>query len=96
VTTTRNERIEADRSLTSGPILLETKLTRPPLRAEHIVRGDLVELMGAGTARPLTVVTAPPGFGKTTLLAAWIDVAAGRVAWLSLDDGDNDPARFFL
>jgi ATP/maltotriose-dependent transcriptional regulator MalT len=96
VTTTRSERIEADRSLTSGPVLLETKLTRPSLRTEHVVRGDLIEVLRAGTVRPLTVVTAPPGFGKTTLLAAWIDAGAGRVAWLSLDEDDNDPARFFL
>jgi ATP/maltotriose-dependent transcriptional regulator MalT len=96
VTTTRSERIEADRSLTSGPVVLETKLTRPPLRAEHVVRSDLVDLLRAGSERPLTVVTAPPGFGKTTLLAAWIDAGASQVAWLSLDDDDNDPARFFL
>jgi LuxR family transcriptional regulator, maltose regulon positive regulatory protein len=96
VTTTKSERIEADRSLTSGPVLLETKFARPPLRVEHVVRSDLIELLRAGTARPLTVVTAPPGFGKTTLLAAWIDAGVSRVAWLSLDDDDNDPGRFFL
>jgi LuxR family transcriptional regulator, maltose regulon positive regulatory protein len=96
LTATRSERIETDRSLTSGPVLLDTKVTRPPLRAEHIVRSDLVELLREGTARPLTLLTAPPGFGKTTLLAGWIDASGGRVAWLSLDDDDNDPARFFL
>jgi len=49
-----------------------------------------------GVARKLTLLTAPPGFGKTTLLAEWAAAEEGRVvAWLWLDDDDNDPARFF-
>jgi LuxR family maltose regulon positive regulatory protein len=96
VATKTSERVAADRSSAPGPVVLETKLKRPPVRAESVARGELVELLGAGTARPLTVVTAPPGFGKTTLLAAWSAAEAGRVAWLSLDEDDNDPARFFV
>ena len=78
----------------AAPVILETKLRPPPLRVEHVGRIDLVERLAAAVERPLTVVTAPPGFGKTTLVAAW---AAGidRVAWLSLDADDNDPTRFF-
>jgi LuxR family maltose regulon positive regulatory protein len=90
-----SERVESDRSAAAGPIVLETKLTRPPVRAEYVPRHDLVEALRAGASRSLTVLTAPPGFGKTTLLAAW-SADLDRVAWLSLDDDDNDPARFFV
>jgi LuxR family transcriptional regulator, maltose regulon positive regulatory protein len=89
------ERVEADRSNASGPVVLETKLTRPPVRSEHIARAELVQRLRGDTERALTVLAAPPGFGKTTLLAAWL-AEADRVAWLSLDADDNDPARFFL
>jgi LuxR family transcriptional regulator, maltose regulon positive regulatory protein len=76
-------------------VVLETKLTRPRVRSEHVPRRDLLAVLRSGSRR-LTLVAAPPGFGKTTLLAEWAateDVPA--VAWLSLDDDDNDPARFF-
>lgn len=76
-------------------VVLETKLTPPPARSEHVERRDLVAALEAGSARKLTLVAAPPGFGKSTLLAAWSAThAASTVAWLSLDDTDNDPARF--
>ena len=90
-----SERVEADRSKAAGPVVLETKLTRPPVRSEHIARTELVQRLRGDTERALTVLAAPPGFGKTTLLAAWL-AEADRVAWLSLDEDDNDPARFFL
>ena len=89
------ERVEADRSNASGPVVLETKLTRPPVRSEQIARTELLQRLRGDTERALTVLAAPPGFGKTTLLAAWL-AEADRVAWLSLDEDDNDPARFFL
>ena len=76
-------------------VVLETKLTRPRVRAEHVARRDLLDVLRGGS-RKLTLVAAPPGFGKTTLLAEWAAVEDGAaVAWLSLDDDDNDPARFF-
>jgi LuxR family transcriptional regulator, maltose regulon positive regulatory protein len=89
------ERVEADRSNAPGPVVLETKLTRPPVRSEHIARAELVRRLREATERALTVLAAPPGFGKTTLLAGWL-AEADLVAWLSLDEDDNDPARFFL
>src|SRR5262245_10767683 len=77
-------------------VVLETKLTPPRLRPEHVPRRALLAALRAGRARRLTLVAAPPGFGKSTLLAEW---AAAQpepaVAWLSLDENDNDPARFF-
>src|ERR671930_1021951 len=89
------ERVEADRSNASEPIVLETKLTRPPVRSEYVARTDLVERLRRDAERALTVLAAPPGFGKTTLLAGWLTEVDG-VAWLSLDEDDNDPARFFV
>jgi LuxR family transcriptional regulator, maltose regulon positive regulatory protein len=83
------------RPATSEPIIVETKLARPPVRAEHVIRGDLLERLGEGATRKLTLLTAPPGFGKTTLLAEWASDEGRAAAWLSLDDDDNDPARFF-
>jgi LuxR family maltose regulon positive regulatory protein len=77
----------------STPILA-TKLFVPPPRPETVPRPRLTKRLEEGSQRRLTLVCAPAGFGKTTLLGAWL---AGRdlpAAWLSLDEGDNDPARF--
>jgi LuxR family maltose regulon positive regulatory protein len=95
VATKTGERVEADRSKASGPVVLKTKLARPPVRSEYVARTELVERLRGDTERALTVLAAPPGFGKTTLLAAWL-AETDRVGWLSLDEDDNDPARFFL
>jgi LuxR family transcriptional regulator, maltose regulon positive regulatory protein len=76
-------------------VVLETKLTRPHVRPQHVPRRELLAVLGHGSPR-LTLVAAPPGFGKTTLLAEWAAAEDGpAVAWLSLDEDDNDPARFF-
>jgi LuxR family maltose regulon positive regulatory protein len=76
-------------------ILLEAKLTPPRVRPEHVVRHELLALLRATESRTLTLVAAPPGFGKTTLLAQWVASDDGPgAAWLSLDEDDNDPARF--
>jgi len=97
--------------------LLATKLFVAPARAEWVSRPRLLARLnealwqGDRFTRRLTLVSAPAGFGKTTLTAAWIASLAGgspgnpsgggagrprvNVAWLSLDEGDNDPARFF-
>jgi LuxR family maltose regulon positive regulatory protein len=76
-------------------VVLETKLTLPPVRPEHVRRGDLLVALHAGGPRKLTLIAAPPGFGKSTLLAEWaVAEHTPAVAWLSLDEDDNDPARF--
>jgi LuxR family maltose regulon positive regulatory protein len=107
----------------STPILA-TKLYIPPLRPKVVIRPRLIERLNEGLwqsggfARKLTLISAPPGFGKTTLVSSWIydlrftidDLQAeaasqekignpkskivNQVAWLSLDEGDNDPTRF--
>ena len=79
--------------------LLKTKLYIPPTRAELVSRPRLLERLNAGLDRKLTLISAPAGFGKTTLLSEWVaacglDEPKVRVAWLSLDEGDNEPSRF--
>ena len=77
----------------AGP-LLETKLHVPRWRRGLVARPRLSERLSRGAESALTLVSAPAGFGKTTLLAEWVAVAAadGRsLAWLSLDQRDNDP-----
>jgi LuxR family maltose regulon positive regulatory protein len=77
--------------------LLATKLYVPRAPAKPVLRPRLVQQVNEGLARPLTLIAAPAGFGKTTLLSQWhADPARSPwpVAWLSLDASDNDPARF--
>src|SRR4029450_10882923 len=64
-------------------------------RAGFLARPRLLERLTQGTALKLTLVCAPAGFGKTSLLGEWARRSARPVAWLSLDAGDNDPARFW-
>ena len=75
------------------PILVGTKLHPPSVRELTIPRERLLERLRSGSDRSLTLVACPAGFGKTTLLAAWREAEAARkpVAWLTLDEGDNDP-----
>jgi len=74
--------------------ILQTKLYIPPLRPELVSRPRLIERLNAGLHRKLTLVSAPAGFGKTTLVSEWVAGCERPAAWLSLDGGDNDPARF--
>lgn len=99
--------------------LLQTKLYIPPARPELVPRPHLIERLNEGLHRKLTLISAPAGFGKTTLISEWVNQkGAGRtlyvrdesretnlhpsplspqpagVAWLSLDDADNDSVRF--
>jgi transcriptional regulator with XRE-family HTH domain len=76
-------------------VLVATKLHVPRPRPGFLARPRLLERLAAGMGRELVVVCTPAGFGKTTLLADWARQSRRPVAWLSLDDGDNDPARFW-
>lgn len=69
----------------------------PPLRIEGFVsRERLIERVQAGVNGRVTIISAPPGFGKTTLLSAWLATNKNpKVAWYSLDEDDNEPGRFF-
>ena len=75
--------------------ILVTKLYIPPHRANLVPRLSLVERLNEGLRRKLVLVSAPAGFGKTTLLGEWIAASGRSAAWLSLDEADNDPARFW-
>jgi len=80
-----------------GSVVIETKLHPPEVFSEYVSRPRLIQQLDAASVRPLTVVTAPTGYGKSTLLAAWCKQAAParRCAWLSLDESDNDPVVFW-
>ncbi|MCB0105594.1 MAG: hypothetical protein KDE53_06790, partial [Caldilineaceae bacterium] len=75
--------------------LLQTKLRAPPPRTRLVARPLITAKLREGLSHPLTVICAPAGFGKTTLLSQWIAKTVDAVAWLGLDDEDNDPVRFF-
>lgn len=75
--------------------LLSTKLFIPRPRKNLVSRPRLVERLNAGLDKNLTLIAAPAGFGKTTLLSEWIPHSPRCVTWLSLDEGDNDPTKFW-
>ena len=84
--------------------LLATKLYIPPVRPEHVSRHRLIEQLNNALHHKLTLISAPAGFGKTTLIGEWLGTiqnngneankAGYKIAWLSLDNSDNDLTRF--
>jgi LuxR family maltose regulon positive regulatory protein len=78
--------------------ILRAKISCPLPPANLVPRGRLSRQLSDGTRRPLTIVAAPAGFGKTALIAGWVHDSKRRnnVAWLSLDGDDNDPFRFLF
>lgn len=74
--------------------VLSTKLYIPPLRPNVVARSRLVERLNEGMRGQLTLISASAGYGKTTLVSEWLAGCGRPVAWLSIDEGDNDPARF--
>jgi LuxR family maltose regulon positive regulatory protein len=85
----------ASEAAESGQVLLATKLHVPRAQPGFVPRARLVEALDEGLARGLVLVCAPAGSGKTALLADWARRRQRPAAWLSLDAGDNDPARFW-
>ena len=79
-----------------GSDLLQTKLFVPPIRPNLVPRPHLIEQLNQRLklGSKLTLLSAPAGFGKTTLVTNWLHDSGLQIAWLSLDEGDNDPARF--
>src|SRR5438445_9599622 len=74
--------------------ILATKLYLPRLRPNVVSRPRLIERLNEGLHRKLTLISAPAGFGKTTLVREWALGCQRPAAWLSLDEGENDPTRF--
>jgi LuxR family maltose regulon positive regulatory protein len=84
----------AQQAILASPFAgLRTKLVRPRLPSDHVVRPRLLRLLDRGLERRLTLVSAPAGFGKTTLLSAW-NPPGHAVAWLAFEEGDADLGVF--
>jgi LuxR family transcriptional regulator, maltose regulon positive regulatory protein len=79
----------------SAPILA-TKLYIPPPRAKVVLRSRLIERLNEGltAGRKLSLISAPAGFGKTSLVSEWVASSERPIAWLSLDEKDDDPSCF--
>lgn len=75
--------------------LLSTKLNTPLTQQKLIPRHELAVVLAKASTSRLTLVCAPPGYGKTTLVSGWLNDQEIPSTWLSLDEGDNDPIRFF-
>ena len=78
---------------TSDP-LIRTKLHRPLVDRNHIHRPHLLERLEKNRQRPLTLVSAPAGYGRSTLASDWLDSCDSPSAWLSLDEMNNDLGKF--
>lgn len=76
--------------------ILATKLYLPRLRPNVVERSRLLARLNEGLHRRLTLISAPAGFGKTTLISQWVQEIGRPTAWLSLDAGEKDPGRFLL
>ena len=80
--------------------ILRTKLTIPQARPAHVARRALLSTLDQSLESKVTLISAPPGYGKTTLVSQWIAARSKQTqpclfAWVSLDEGDNDPIRFW-
>jgi LuxR family transcriptional regulator, maltose regulon positive regulatory protein len=82
-------------STSPAEILLHTKLMLPRLHSSLVIRQELMLNLDKGLTKKLSLVTAPTGFGKTTLVSMWIAERSLTSAWVTLDEYDNDPVRFW-
>lgn len=86
---------EDTEGLTGERLLLITKLAIPPVRSDLVARPRLTNQLQLGIQRPLTLIAAPAGFGKTTMLSTWLEHAPFSAAWVSLEGSDDDLIRFW-
>jgi LuxR family maltose regulon positive regulatory protein len=84
----------ANASESRDDLILRTKLHRPPVTEDLVCRTRLHELMDQGEETPLTLVSAPAGYGKSMLVSQWVEMSEEPCAWLSLDVDDSDLATF--
>ena len=75
--------------------ILNTKLFIPPRRMENIPRIRLYNKLEGNAGQGVIMISAPAGFGKTTLVSEWLHQQNTAAAWISLDENDNDPKRFY-
>src|SRR4051794_13768061 len=87
--------VDVQREMGTVSPLLETKLYVPRRRRGLVARPRLIERLNRGAESTLTLVSAPAGFGKTTLLTEWLDLSNYPVAWVSLDQADNHAIPFW-
>lgn len=87
--------LEDTKGLTGERLLLVTKLAIPPVRSDLVARPRLTNQLQLGIQRPFTLIAAPAGFGKTTVLSTWLEDAPFSAAWMSLENGDDDLTRFW-
>ncbi len=76
-------------------MLVATKLRAPSPRQKLVARVHLTHLLDRARQTRLTLLSAPPGFGKTSLVVEWLQQSPMATAWVALDEGDNDPVRFW-
>jgi LuxR family maltose regulon positive regulatory protein len=86
---------EKAKDLSGEHSLLVTKLAIPLIRSDLVARPRLTHQLQHGIQRPLTLIAAPAGFGKTTVLSAWLEQASFLAAWVSLEHDDDDLVRFW-
>ena len=86
----------ADQTNIETKLFLRTKLHRPIVGKDHIHRQHLLDRLNQRLYRPLTLVSAPAGYGKSTLISVWLDTNDIPGAWLSLDEHDNDLRQFLI
>ena len=97
----QNDEAVSDATTIEAPLLddtlenlLQTKLQRPGIPADLVSRMRLLESLDSGRNRPLTLVSAPAGYGKSVLVSSWLEQCDWDSTWLSLDRNDNDPRQF--
>lgn len=74
--------------------IVKTKLYRPPCTEQYVCRAHLIDKLDRNRSRPLVLVSAPAGYGKTTLVSCWLEACERPSAWLSLDENDSDLRQF--
>jgi LuxR family maltose regulon positive regulatory protein len=83
-------------SKTNAEPMIRTKLHRPAIGADHLHRQHLLDRLNKRLHRPLTLVSAPAGYGKSTLVSCWLASCDTPSVWVSLDENDNDPGVFLF
>jgi len=84
-------RAEAGAPIARAPIVpVPTKLYRPRVTSDYVQRPELAKRLSRALNRPLILVSAPPGYGKTSLVSSWLEECACSSSWISLDEADND------